>query len=182
MPKSILNAQARKVIKIARSRAIENPGEAIKIINRYLLSRPKDPISVLILKGNILDSAGDFELAARTYRQVLHSNSTNVPALTDLGDFYANIKHDLVKALHYYRQAVEASTAGHYWVDAEDEFVDACSEMASTLVNLKREKIAMKCLLDGLQRYPLNGILFDAFRKARQSYEKRLRLPRPPVR
>jgi tetratricopeptide (TPR) repeat protein len=159
------------IIRQARGMASRDSREAVKIIDNYLSKLNRPDLDLLILKGNILDSASRFDDAKKTYEQILRLDPTNAPALIDLGDYYSNSKSDFRKALRYYDRAFRLLYSGGGYFDKKGEFIDACTEKAAALIQLKKPLDAMKCVISGLQRYPASRMLFEALQRAREQYE-----------
>src|SRR5436309_10879507 len=122
MPRRVQRLRNLQVLRAARVLASRDTTKAIKLIDQYLYQskKPRNLVDILIMKGNLLDSMASFDRAVEVYRRVLRLDSQNVPALIDLGDYYANIKYDFRRALRFYNQAMRLARSGHHYFDRED--------------------------------------------------------------
>lgn len=93
--------------------------------------------------GNLAYDAGDFEIAARLYRQTVEADPTMISAWTDLARSLARLGR-FDEAVEPYRQAVLRA----------DEPVDAARELLGLLQHLDRPTDALPVLDTALGRHP----------------------------
>jgi len=61
--------------------------------------------------------------------------------------------------------------AGRFHYDKEEEFLDACEGKADILLMLQRPMAALRCIVDGLRKYPTSLILGKMLQRAQEQYK-----------
>lgn len=163
----------KTVFRTARSLAVGGePADALDLIDQYLQQEDENDVDLLLLKSNIFEMSGKFAQAAKISRLILQIVPDDALALMDLGDYYQALsKPNYRKALQYYDQALRFVDAGRFHYDEEDEFLDACSRKADTLLALQRPTAALQCIVEGLQKYPTSLLLGKVLQKAQEQYK-----------
>ncbi len=148
----------KSTFRTARRLAVGgDPVIALKLVNSYLKQEKKNDVDLLILKSNILQMIGRFAQSARISRHILQIVPYNTLALIDLGDYYKALsKPNYRKALQLYDRALRLINRGRFHYDKEEEYLDACRGKIDVLLALKRPTAALRCIIDGLQKYSRN--------------------------
>lgn len=173
----------KEIDRIARHLATNHqPQKAIERIDTYLRDIDSTDVELLVLKGNIYDSRGMFSEAKKTYETVLHIEPHNIKALTDLGEYYSCCEHDYRRALRYFDRALHLLGSRKFHADQENEFVDVCTEKASALIEFRQPLEALKCVVEGLRKFPTSTLLSDSLQQIQERFHrsKKRRRASPP--
>jgi len=100
---------------------------------------------------------------------------SNTLALIDLGDAYSN-QGKYQASIKYYDRALKLirkgkHTSGMYvYPEKGEEYITACEGKATSLLELNRPMAALKCIVEGLQKYPSDINLGTTLQKAQKRY------------
>ncbi len=176
----VRNRQVCKIIKEVASLSLSQPRETkkgIKILDQYLQLLGKTNTDLLRLKGHFLDILGKNQESAIIYRKIISLVPNHIEALCDLGDAHQNLG-EFRKSLRYYNRALRFLQKGQgytgiyrYSVKGED-FIQAMAGKVESLLALKNPTLAIKCLLEALQRYPYDICLVARFQEAQELFQK----------
>lgn len=162
----------KTVFRTARRLAVGGqPTSALQVIDTYLQQGEESDVDLLLLKSNIFEMLGKFAQAAKISRHILQIEPNDPLALIDLGDHYKGLrKPNYRKALQYYNRALRVVNEGRFHYDRQEEFLDACRGKADILLALRRPTAALRCIVDGLQKYPTSLTLGTVLQKAQEQY------------
>lgn len=180
--KKVSKARNREIVAIIKQvqklELFNSSGQkkGIEIIDQSMQRLGSSDTDLLHLKGGLLELLGNYHEAAKIYRQILRLLPNHLGATNDLGDVNRDIGN-FQKALIYYNRTLNLIKTGKgikgkfNYIKGED-YIHAVDRKAECLLALKKPKLAIKYLLDALQRYPYDISLVARFQEAQEQYQK----------
>jgi tetratricopeptide (TPR) repeat protein len=144
---------------------------AIRLIDGHHAGRRRRDPDLLVLKGNVLGSEGDFRGAACAYAQALRVDPRHPRALLDQGDLLASSSRSKAvtkRALRRFRMALRAIEDRGNPRRFAEEFIDASLGATDALRALGRPREAIVVVARGLVRHPDDERLFAVLDQARE--------------
>jgi tetratricopeptide (TPR) repeat protein len=163
-----INDVRGQFVREARDVALEDPRQALAILERGLGKTRRVNEGAMLLKGNVLEALGQQRKAEAVYRSILRRNPRHAGALVDVADVLSGRRD--AAAVRYYRRALALVESGRWRRGIEEVYVGAIKGLAYLQEARGRYLYALRLLAGGLQRYPARGELFAAFSIVRDKY------------